>query len=282
MSSSIRIAASGVAFPGVPLARLADRAAALGLDGIAPTVSDGGSLRIGASPAQVDDFSGRCRGAGIRVSALYGYAGRGMLEEPAARARDRDLAKRCIDLAAQLDAPVCRIFAWSGRPTDDVIDRFVEALGPVADHAAKVGVVLGLPTHHDLAYDPASCRRLVAGVGRDRSGIIFNGPSMEFDGLSPLAALSEMRDIVVQAELKDWRRDGGHEVPTIIGDGDATVWPVVEALQASAFDGWVTVHHLKQHHPELPELGRSTVDAIRRRVLPPASARKEPGCATTD
>ena len=260
----LRIAASTVAFPGVSLSELPGRAAALALDGIALTVAESGSMRPDASDAEIREFQARCRDLGIRVSALYGYAGRDMLGDPAARAADLDLARRCIDLAARLEAPVCRIFAGSGRPTDDLVDRFVDACRPAGEHASRAKVVLGFPTHHDLAFDPGSCRRLVAGFGHGRAGIIFNGPSMELDGIAPVPAFHEMRDLVVQAELKDWRRDGGHDRPVPLGEGEATVWPLVEALAAAAFDGWVTLHHLRQHHPELPNLERGAAEAVRR------------------
>lgn len=261
---SIGISASTVAFPGLPLAELPQRAVALGLDGIALTVSAHGSMRPDAPESEIRDFQARCRDAGIRVSALYGYAGRGMLADARALAADLDLARHCIDLGARLEAPLCRIFAGSERPTDELIDRFVEACRPAAEHAYQAGLILGFPTHHDLAFDPDSCRRLIAGLGRERAGIIFNGPSMELDGIAPVAALHSMRDLVVQLELKDWRRVGEKEIPTALGAGKAKVWPLVEALDAVAFDGWVTLHHLKQHHPELPELESGAADTVRR------------------
>jgi sugar phosphate isomerase/epimerase len=260
---SLRIAASTVAFPGLPLLDLPERAAALALDGLALTAAERGSLHPNASEAQLRSFQARCRDLGISISALYGYAGRGMLGDAVARAADLDLARRCIDLAARLEAPVCRIFAWSGRPYTALIDRFVEACQPAAEHAAAAGIRLGFPTHHDLASDPASCRRLIEGFGRHRAGIIFNGQSLEIDGIAPIAACHKMFDIVIQAELKDWRHDGGHHSPTPIGQGEATVWPIVDALDASAFDGWLTLHHLKQHHPELPDLKRNVAEKIR-------------------
>lgn len=260
----LQISASTVAFPGISLSELPGHAAALALDGLALTVADRGSMRPDVSDLEIRDFRARCRDAGIRVSALYGYAGRGMLGDAVARVADLDLARRCIDLAAQLGAPICRIFAGSGRPTDDLVDRFVAACRPAAEHAARAAIVLGFPTHHDLAYDPRSCRRLVSGFGHGQAGIIFNGPSMELDGIAPVAALHEMRDLVIQAELKDWRRNGDEEIPILLGKGEATVWPVVQALAEIVGDGWVTLHHLKQHHPELPDLERSAVDAVRR------------------
>lgn len=258
------ISASTVAFPGLPLAELPQRAADLGLDGLALTVSDRGSMSPDATDEEIRGFQDRCGDLGIAISAIYGYAGRGVLAAAAARAADLDLARGCIDLAARLGAPVCRIFAGSGPPADELIDRFVEACRPAAEHAGQAGIVLGFPTHHDLAFDPASCRRLVSGLGRGRAGIILNGPSMELDGIEPVAALLEMRDIVEQVELKDWVRQGAHETPRAIGDGEATVWPIVDALTAVAFEGWMTIHHLKQHHPELPDLGPGTVAAVRR------------------
>lgn len=268
---SIRIAASTVAFPGLAITELPDRAASLGLDGVAVTVFGRGStVTADTAETEIRDFAARSRDVGVRVSAIYGYAGRAMLGGATARTADLDLARRCIDLGARLEAPLCRIFAWSGRPTNDLIDRFVEACLPIADHAASTGVMLGFPTHHDLAFDPASCRRLIAGFGRGRAGIIFNGPSMELDGIAPVTALHEMRDLVSQIEVKDWRRGRGrdHETPMPIGEGQATVWPLLETVSTIAFDGWVTLHHLKQHHPELPELERNTGEAVRHAVVP--------------
>jgi len=45
--------------------------------------------------------------------------------------------------------------------------------------------------HHDLAFDPRSCRRLIEGLGRANAGIIFTGANLERDGIAPLAALAE-------------------------------------------------------------------------------------------
>ena len=256
----MRIAVSTVGFPGVDLMDLPRAARAVGADGLALGIGPGGPLAPDAAAATLAGFRDRCNAEGVAVSATYGYAGRALLADPAAAGRDTDLARRCIDLAAALGAPVCRVFAGTARGGDTVIDRFVEACGPVADHAAKAGLHLGFPTHHDLAFDPASCRRLVDGLGRDRAGIIFTGPNLELDGIDPLAALSGMADLVLQAEVKDWRKgkdwrkEGAKAHPVAIGTGEATVWPVVEALAASGFAGWVTLHHLRQHHPEMGPL----------------------------
>ena len=110
---------------------------------------------------------------GIAVSATYGYAGRRLLEDTAAAAEDVVLSKRCIDLAARLGAPVCRLFAGTAAGSDDLIDRFIEACRPIARHAVAAGVCLGLPTHHDLAFDARSCRRLIEGIGREYAGIMI-------------------------------------------------------------------------------------------------------------
>lgn len=233
----LKISASTVAFPRTPLLELPERAAALAVEGLAMTVADNGSLQLDAADSEIAAFLTRCDDFGISVSAIYGYAGRGMLGDPAARAADIELAKRCIDLAVRMGAQVSRMFAASGPPKDDLIDRFADACRPIAEHAAQAGVILGFPTHHDLAFDPASCRRLVDGLGRRRAGIIFNGPSLEMDGFAPVRALRKMRDIVVQAELKDWERRGGAFEPQPIGLGQATVWPIVEALDELDFGG---------------------------------------------
>lgn len=260
----MRLSASSVAFPGLDLAELPRAVVAAGVEGIAINVSDRSALHPDASPETVAAFQRRCRDHGVAVSAVYGYAGRRISLGGSARAEDIDLAKRCIDLAARLDAPVCRLFASTKRGADAEIDRFVDACTPILDHAAASGVMLAFPTHHDLAYDPVSCRRLVAGFGRAGAGIVFTGPNLELDGIAPLDALAGMYDLVEQVELKDWRRCGGDAAPVPIGTGEAVVWPIVEALAAAGYAGWITLHHLKQQHPELPDLDRDVGDAVRR------------------
>lgn len=260
----MRLSASSVAFPGLNLADLPKAATAAGVEGIAINVSDRSALSPGASSQTVAAFRHRCRDSDVAVSAVYSYAGRRVSLGGGACADDIDLAKRCIDLTARLDAPVCRLFAGTQRGTDEDIDRFVAACAPIFDHAAQSGIVLAFPTHHDLAYDSPSCRRLVDGFGRGGAGIIFTGPNLELDGIAPLGALAEMLDLVEQVELKDWRRHDDAAVPVPIGTGDATVWPVVEALALSGYAGWITLHHLKQHHPELPDLDRGVAVAVQR------------------
>jgi sugar phosphate isomerase/epimerase len=263
----MKISVSTVAFPHSTLEEWPILAAGIGAEGLAVGCAANGPLKPEASGAGLREFSARCEDAGIAISAVYGYAGRGILAaDPATRAQDIDLAKRCIDIAAQLNCRVARLFAWQEPPSDDSIDRFVEKARPIADHAVLAGVKLGIPTHHDLAFDAHSCRRLIDGFGADRAAIIFNGQSMEMDGIDPLGALRSMRDIIGQVELKDWQRRNGECVPAAIGTGDATVFPVVDELAALDFQGWLTLHHLRQHHPELPPLGPEVSAAVRTRI----------------
>ena len=259
----MRLSASSVAFPGRDLSGLPRAAAATGVDGIAINVSERSALRPDTSAAAVVDFQQRCRTEGLAVSAVYGYAGRRLLLDSVARNEDIDLAKRSIDLAAALASPVCRMFASTGPGDAEAISRFLDACVPIFDHARSADIVVAFPTHHDLAYDPVSCRQLVERFGRPRTGIIFTGPNLELDGIEPLEALSAMAGIVEQVELKDWRRHDGHATPVPIGEGEAVVWPIVEALAQSGYAGWITLHHLKQHHPELPDLDSRVSAAVR-------------------
>lgn len=268
----MRLAASSVAFPGSNLSELPRAALDTGVEGLAMNISERSALRPDTSLGAAALFYRQCQDEGLAVSAIYSYAGRRVLPGDAARAEDIDLAKRCIDMAVLLEAPVCRLFASTQRGTDDQIDRFLDACRPIFDYAAATDVVLAFPTHHDLAYDSHSCRRLVAGFGRSRTGIIFTGPNLELDGIEPLAALAEMYDLVEQVELKDWRREGGHAHPAPIGMGDAIVWPIVEALALANYGGWITLNHLKQHHPDLPALDKEVSAAVRKIAV----------CARTD
>jgi sugar phosphate isomerase/epimerase len=260
---AVPIAVSTVSFPGIALMDLPEAAREVGAEALALGAGPGGPLALDATTSTVAAFLGRCAAVGVSVSAVYGYAGRALCSDPGAAHRDADLARRCIDLAALLGAPVCRMFAGTAPGDEAAIDRFVAACRPVADHAAAAGLLIGFPTHHDLASDPASCRRLVEGLGRDRVGIIFTGPNLELDGIDPLSAWAEMADLVLQVETKDWRRDGPKAHPVAIGTGEATVWPLLERMAGSGFKGWITLHHLRQHHPEMGPLSPDVAGQVR-------------------
>ena len=259
----MRLSASSVAFPGLDLSELPRAAKTSGVDGIAINVSERSAMRPDTSAALVADFKEHCEAEGLAVSAVYGYAGRRLLLDSVARDEDIDLAKRSIDLAVAVASPVCRMFASTGPGDTQAISRFLDACVPIFEHAQSAGIVLAFPTHHDLAYDAASCKQLVERFGRSRTGIIFTGPNLELDGVAPLEALRAMTGIVEQVELKDWRRHDGHATPAPIGEGEAVVWPIVEALAHSGYAGWITLHHLKQHHPELPDLDSRVSAAVR-------------------
>ncbi len=66
-----------------------------------------------------------------------------------------------------------------------------------------------------------------------------------------------MIDLIESVELKDWRRVDGHEIPVLLGSGEAPVLPIGAARAPTGFPGWTTLHHLKQHQPSFPRFPRN-------------------------
>src|SRR5262249_25842266 len=82
--------------------------------------------------------------------------------DKAARARDVELIKQWVEVAAKLGAPVLRVFAdtqkraqtWetvsNGATRNDVEAWIAEDIHTCAEHAGKFGVIIGVQNHGDF------------------------------------------------------------------------------------------------------------------------------------
>lgn len=99
--------------------------------------------------------------------------------DPAVRAADVELAKKWIEVASKLHAPVLRLFAgeipkgYEDR-WDEVASWMIECYKQCAAHGEKYGVKIGIQNHGDMLQTADQCLKILKGVDSKWAGLIVD------------------------------------------------------------------------------------------------------------
>jgi sugar phosphate isomerase/epimerase len=192
---------------------------------------------------------------GLEIAAFYGYP----------RWNDRDAIRRHFAAAVVAGVTTCRVVG-PGEPTksgpraqlgrasyDALLQESRTDLSWVADCAADHGVRAVTPLHHEWVNSSASAaRRLLGDLDPAAIGIIADFGHLVIEGWEdPLATVQILGPYLDSIMLKNYgwhptrQRDDGTilwEYRTeSLREGRVDVFNVFAALNAEAFDGWVTI-----------------------------------------
>ncbi len=230
----------------------------LGYDGLAltPDVHHLDPLHVGA--AEVQSFRGLCESleldlvleTGARfVLDTYRKHRPSLLDVPDEARVRLDFLKRCVDLAADLGAPVVTV--WSGNgpeglPPNEAHARLVDGLKRLCDHGAERDVRIGFEPEPGMLIETAAqwcgVRDAVAhealGLTLDVGHCLANREGAPADVLR--AHTSEL--LVVQL---DDHRPGVHD-HLMFGEGEVDFARVAQAVRDIGFDGPLEVE-LSRH-----------------------------------
>jgi sugar phosphate isomerase/epimerase len=147
-------------------------------------------------------------GTGVRNDFAVADAG--------ARRRDVQLVKDWIEVAANLGAPVIRVFsgvrAPEGRRFDEVLEWMVPLFRECAAHAAKYGVLIGLQNHNDFVKTAGQAIRIIDAVDSEWFGSILDIGSLRTG--DPYAEIEKLIPYAVSWQLKEMVGYGTKETPT--------------------------------------------------------------------
>ena len=244
----IRAAFSTLACPEWKLDRIASSAAALGFDGVELRTFGFGSTRSACDPAMTDPAKTRAIFAreGVRIACLATSVrldqpirpkifGRTFLFDQERQVRE---ARRLIDLAGAIGAPLMRIYGFEVGPgeTRASATRLILArLAMVLDHARnrRVRVVL----ENGGSYARAAELKGLIDAGRHQLlGAAYALAPGVAAGDSPQEAVRTLGADLELARVKDLD-DRGRPVP--LGQGRTPVAEFAAALGKTGFGGWV-------------------------------------------
>lgn len=240
----------------------------LGYEGLALTPDVGQLDPLRLDPAEVEDLRAWADEEGVALAVETGarfvldarrkHRPNLMDPEPAARERRVDLYRRCLDLAAELGAPVLSL--WSGAAEDGRtlerdgdgrgLDRLASGLVPVLEHARAVGVQVGFEPEPGMFVEcPGGYLRLVEhmGAAADELGLTLDVGHLLVTGDLPVdEQIRRLAPRLVHVHLDDIA-DGVHE-HRMFGEGDLDLRATLAALAEVGFEGMAAVELSRDSH----------------------------------
>lgn len=157
--------------------------------------------------------------------------------DEARRNADVALAKRWVEAAAEMGAPVLRVFAGSqpeGYSWDDAAVWMSEALAQCAEHGSKHGVMVGVQNHGGMLKSADEVLRILEMVGSDWFGAIVD--TGYFLSPDPYADIARVIPYAVNWQVKELLNN--RKGPRIDLDR------LVALIRASDYRGYVPIETL--------------------------------------
>jgi len=164
-----------------------------------------------------------------------------------ARDAELQLCRQWIDFAAEMGAPVIRIFAGkipAGKTEEQAIELCVDGINESLKYAAQRGVTLALENHHGITSTPAQLLSIVKQVTPSPwFGINFD--SGNFLTADPYGDLEQIASYAVNAQVKvSIKPNGGAKQPSDLGR-------VVKILNAAGYRGYLVLEYEEPEDPRV-------------------------------
>ena len=165
---------------------------------------------------------------------------------PDGPARDAQLAlvRKWVDNAAELDAPVIRIFAGNvakGDAEDQAVERAIAGITASLPYAAERGVTLALENHGGITATPEKILKIVKGVDAPNFGV--NLDTGNFHGDDPYEELAKLAPYAVNVQVKtEISRKGQRKEP-------ADLAKVIGLLREARYSGYVVLEYEAAEDP---------------------------------
>jgi sugar phosphate isomerase/epimerase len=236
---SYRDQLTGKKAPKMDLFGFVDLAADLGLDAVEPT-------SYYFPPDVGTEYLHRLKqhafALGLDVSGTS--VGNNFCVPPGAeRDKQLQLVRTWVDHAAELDAPVIRIFAGTvprGETEEVAVARAIEGIKSSLPYAAEKGVALALENHGGITATPAQILKIVNAVDAPNFGV--NLDTGNFHGEDPYAELLELAPYALNVQVKTEISRGGKKE-------EADLSRVVGILRQAKYSGYVVLEYEAAEDP---------------------------------
>jgi sugar phosphate isomerase/epimerase len=162
----------------------------------------------------------------------------------AARDKQMDLVRTWVDHAADLDAPVIRIFAGTvprGDDEDQAVERAIEGIKASLPYAAEKGVTLALENHGGITATPRQILKLVKAIDAPNFGVNLDTGNFRTD--DPYADLAELAPYAVNVQVKTEIQRKGQ------AKEEADLARVVKILRDARYSGYVVLEYEAAEDP---------------------------------
>jgi len=160
------------------------------------------------------------------------------------RDKQLDLVRKWVDHAAEMDAPVIRIFAGSvgkGDSEDTAVERAIEGIRASLPYAAEKGVSLALENHGGITATPEQILKIVKAVDAPNFGVNLDTGNFHTD--DPYADMSELAPYAINVQVKSEIQRKGKK------NEDADLARVIQILRDARYSGYVVLEYEADEDP---------------------------------
>lgn len=200
--------------------------------------------------------------------ALCGLSGNTPLlkGDPSERARNVELFKTYLDLAAELQHPgehlsVSTTSASEPGTWETVKHELAELYGNAAAHAERVGVIVGTEPHvNNALHTPEQAIWLVQQVNSPAFGIHFDISHFNVQGMDMETVIAQLVPYSVHTHIKDERGIAPDHAFLIPGEGDMDYVGYLKAMDRAGWTEHITVEIslMVQSRPDFDALAAAT------------------------
>ncbi len=214
-------------------------------------------VKVGMDDPAVRKARSKIAESGLRVIALSAHAD---LTTPQGVA----YTHQALDLAPKFDAAILNTAV--GGPSNENEDEalFLEAIGELAEHAQRNGILITIEVHGQLTGTGASCAEVVRKVNHpsvrvnyDTANCIYFGDTVPYEDLE-----QSLRD-TAYVHLKDKRGGKGIWNFPALGQGEIDLERVLEILRDGSYAGplCVEIEFERGPYPTLEQVNRAVRDS---------------------
>lgn len=265
---SCPIAYTTYSTPAWSVARIAERAAALGFEAVELRAFDGANVPADLDAAACAAIRRTVEDRGLRIAVVGTSCRFAPSAEEAARSVQDGL--RYIEIAARLGAPLIRVFGGafdrSAVGEEAAVGRVAESLARLAEPASQAGVRLALETHDGFSAG-ALVGRALRQVNHPSVGACWDWLHPVRVGESPRETAEHLRGFLIHAHTKDARRDEqGRWHAEHFGHGILPLGDIYAEMMAQGYEGPLSFEWERGGDPDPEEALRRYVQGIRALV----------------
>ncbi len=182
-----------------------------------------------------------------------------------ARARRIEFLKRTVEIAATLQSDCVSI--WSGVLRDNIsneaaVERLVEGLKPLHDHATNLGVTIGFEPEPGMLIDTmGSFQDLRERIDSEFFRLTLDVGHLHCLGETPIdEQVKQWHDQIVNIHIEDMRA-GVHD-HLMFGEGEMDFLPILQAFKDVGYGGAMHVE-LSRHSHDAPNAARQAFEFLR-------------------
>jgi sugar phosphate isomerase/epimerase len=210
------------------------------------------------APERIEQTKREIQQSKLRIACVSSSANL-YLEDPGKRAKELADARRFIDLAEKLGAPLVRVFG--GKADSDT--------APVPDEATKTRVATGLRElgsyastrrvtvvieSHDHFTSSATLKDVLHMAGSNHVGLLWDAHHTFADSNEdPEFTVRQLSPSIRHTHLKDSTGSGKNRHYVLTGRGNVPIQRQIEALQSIGYRGFYCFEWEKVWHPDLED-----------------------------